>query len=241
MKKVIVISLVALLLNSACVFAQAPYAETKKDFSSAYDSYVRRTMEKIPDIPGIAIVVIKDDKPVFVRAYGLADKEAGTEADVNTLFYIASSTKSFTALAAALLDREGKIKLGDPVTKYAAGINFKNPVREKITIRGKGKQRMMASSAERAKRPSQLSLPVADYVGTYSNEYFGTIEISSKGKELEVRMGNIKIIATAFTEKETIRVEMMPGSGEVIRFSKNSDETIGSLNYASATFIKISR
>jgi CubicO group peptidase (beta-lactamase class C family) len=79
--------------------------------------------------------VIKDDKPIFLRAYGMADKEAGIKADTDTLYYIASSTKSFTALAAAMLDQEGKIKFSDPVTKYTPGIRFKNDIPDKITIR----------------------------------------------------------------------------------------------------------
>ena len=37
-----------------------------------------------------------DDKPIFLRAYGMADKEASLKAETDTLFYIASSTKSFT-------------------------------------------------------------------------------------------------------------------------------------------------
>src|SRR5687767_4061376 len=135
MKKAIVISLVALLLNSASVFAQTLPAATGKEFTAAYDAQVGKTLATFPDLPGIAIVVIKDDKPIFLRAYGMADKEAGIKADADTLYYIASSTKSFTALAAAMLDQEGKIKFSDPVTKYTPGIRFKNAIPEKITIR----------------------------------------------------------------------------------------------------------
>lgn len=137
MKKAIVISLVALLLNSAgsFVFTQTLRPATEKDFSAAFDAQIRKTMETFPELPGIAIVVIKDDQPIFVRAYGMADKEAGIKADNDTLFYTGSSTKSFTALAAALLDQEGKIKLSDPVTKYTPGIHFKNEIPDKITIR----------------------------------------------------------------------------------------------------------
>lgn len=137
MKKAIVISLVALLLNSASVFvfAQADPRTAEKDFTAAYDAQIRKTLATFPDLPGIAIVVIKDDKPIFMRAYGMADKEAGIKADTDTLFYIASSTKSFTGLAAAMLDQEGKIKLSDPVTKYTPGIHFKNDIPDKITIR----------------------------------------------------------------------------------------------------------
>jgi len=136
MKKAIAISLVALLLNAAGVFcfAQTSSPPTEKDFIDTYDARIRQALTTFPDLPGIAIVVIKDDRPIFVRAYGMADKEAGIKADVDTLYYIASSTKSYTALAAAMLDKEGKIKLSDSVTKYTAGVRFKSEIPDKVTI-----------------------------------------------------------------------------------------------------------
>lgn len=136
MKKAIVISLVALLLNSASpfVFTQTLRPASERDFNAAYDAQIRKTMATFPDLPAIAIVVVKDNRPIFVRAYGMADKEAGIKADSDTLFYTGSSTKSFTALAAAILDQEGKIKLSDPVTKYTPGIRFKNEIPDKVTI-----------------------------------------------------------------------------------------------------------
>ena len=136
MKKAIVISLIALLLNSASpfVFAQTLRPASDKDFDTAFDAQIRKTMAMFPDLPGIAIVVVKDDRPIFVHAYGMADKEAGIKADTDTLFYTGSSTKSFTALAAAMLDQEGKIKLSDALTKYTPGIRFKNEIPDKITI-----------------------------------------------------------------------------------------------------------
>ena len=137
MKKAIIITLIALLLNSAGVFcfAQTLPPAAEKDFTAAYDAQIRKTLATFPDLPGIAIVVIKDDKPIFVRGYGMADKEAGIKADTDTLFYTGSSTKSFTALAAAMLDKEGKIKFSDPVTKYTPGVRFKSDIPDKITIR----------------------------------------------------------------------------------------------------------
>ncbi|HKG60212.1 MAG TPA: serine hydrolase domain-containing protein [Pyrinomonadaceae bacterium] len=136
MKKAIVIALVVLLLSSATpfLFAQTLRAASAKDFEAAYDAQVVKTMAMFPDLPGIAIVVIKDDRPIFVRAYGMADKESGIKADSDTLFYTGSSTKSFTALAAAMLDQEGKIKLSDALTKYTPGIHFKNELPDKLTI-----------------------------------------------------------------------------------------------------------
>lgn len=136
MRKAIAISLVALLAHFAgvSVFTQTPRPR-EKDFTAGYDQEIRKTLAAFPDLPGIAIVVIKDDKPIFVQAYGMADREAGIKADADTLYYIASSTKSFTALAAAMLDKEGKIRFSDPVTKYTPGIHFKNEIPDKITIR----------------------------------------------------------------------------------------------------------
>jgi CubicO group peptidase (beta-lactamase class C family) len=137
MKKAIVISLIALLLNSASIFAfaQTDSRPAENDFTKTYDAYVSKTLSTVPDLPGIAIVVIKDDRPIFLRAYGMADREAGIKADTDTLFYIASSTKSFTALSAAMLDREGKIKFAEAMTKYTPGIRFKSDIPDKITIR----------------------------------------------------------------------------------------------------------
>jgi len=79
MRKLIVISLVALLLNSAGVsaFPQTSRPADEKDFTAAYDAQIRKTMATFPDLPGIAIVVIKDDRRIFVRAFGMADKETG--------------------------------------------------------------------------------------------------------------------------------------------------------------------
>jgi len=135
MKNAIVVSLLVVFLSSTLSFTQDGTDGTRKDFNTALDTYIRATLDKLPEIPAIAVVVIKDDKPIFVRAYGIADKEAGIKADADTLFYIASSTKAYTALAASMLDREGKIKFGDPFNKYTAGIQFKDPIPDKVTIR----------------------------------------------------------------------------------------------------------
>jgi CubicO group peptidase (beta-lactamase class C family) len=105
-----------------------------KEFVSKFDAYIQLVAEKLPEVPAISVVVIKDDKPIFLKAYGWADKEAGVKADINTLFYISSTTKPFMALVAALLDKEGTVKLNEPLTKYSKGVSFKNTIPEKVTV-----------------------------------------------------------------------------------------------------------
>lgn len=135
MKRALTAAVIALFLNSITVSAQANAAPTEKEFASGFEATIRKTLETISDIPGIAFVVIKGNKPIFGRSFGLADKEAGLKADADTIWYMGSSTKSFTALVAAMIDKEGKIKLADPLTKYTAGIQFKTPLPDKITVR----------------------------------------------------------------------------------------------------------
>jgi CubicO group peptidase (beta-lactamase class C family) len=136
MKQILILTIVSLLVTPLAVCAQVTTSPiSEKEFVSELDAFVRRSMEAVPELPSVGIVVVKDDKPIFIRAYGLANKENGTKADANTLYYIASATKSYMALAAALLDREGKIKLSDPVTKYAPGVKFKNAIPDKVTVK----------------------------------------------------------------------------------------------------------
>ncbi len=124
MKKTLTVLVMVLLLSPVLTLSQSSPAPDAKQFADAFDAQIRKTLDRVPDIPGMAVVVIKDDRPIFTRAYGLADRETGKRADTDTLWYIASSNKAFTALAAAMLDKEGKIRFGDPVTKYTAGITF---------------------------------------------------------------------------------------------------------------------
>ena len=103
----------------------------------------------------------------------------------------------------------------------------------------KRKQQSHASAVERSKRRWTLSKPFADYSGKYANEMFGTMEIIARENALEVRLGNINTIATPFTQKDTIRVEMLPGgNGEVIGF-KEVDGKFVSLNYGGLTFTRV--
>jgi CubicO group peptidase (beta-lactamase class C family) len=134
MKSVILVLIVNLIFIPAGVLCQSDIKQPATDLSAELDSFIRHVMEAAPEIPSIAFVVIKDDKPIFIKAYGLANKETGTKATTETLYYQGSVTKSYTALAAAILDHEGKIKLNEPITKYAPGVTFKPPIPDKITV-----------------------------------------------------------------------------------------------------------
>ena len=78
-------------------------------------------------VPGVAIVVVKDDRVVL--ATGLGVKEVGKDARVgpDTRFAIGSNTKAFTAALAVLLASEGKLSLDDRLEDLLPGFQLQDP------------------------------------------------------------------------------------------------------------------
>lgn len=65
------------------------------------------------------VVLIADHgKPVFRRAYGLANREWNIPATLDTVFRIGSTTKTFTATAILQLAEKHALSLDDPIAKY---------------------------------------------------------------------------------------------------------------------------
>lgn len=101
--------------------AAAPAAAQSRSpdaFREAADAFIGETLEMMPAVPGLAITVVRGDSTIYRRGFGWADTEAGAPMTPETPLYIASNTKSFTALAAALLDARGDVDLDAPVTDY---------------------------------------------------------------------------------------------------------------------------
>src|SRR4030095_12526603 len=73
--------------------------------------------------------------PLLAKGYGWANKENNVRADENTLFYIASNTKAFMGLVAAMMDSEKKILLDSSFKKYFTALHFKNEISNKVSYR----------------------------------------------------------------------------------------------------------
>ena len=69
-------------------------------------------------ITGMVWGVVIDNKLAHVSSTGLRDRATNAPVTENTVFRIASMTKSFTALAILKLRDEGKLSLEDPVSKW---------------------------------------------------------------------------------------------------------------------------
>ncbi len=68
--------------------------------------------------PGCAVGVSLAGRPVYERAFGMAEIEHGIPNTPQTIFESGSVAKQFTAAAIVLLSLDGKLGLDDPVRKY---------------------------------------------------------------------------------------------------------------------------
>src|SRR5215208_7716167 len=106
------------LLLLTFLSAQSVYAQ--ETALQGFDDYVNKAL-KDWDVPGVAIAIIKNNKILLAKGYGV--KKNGDPAPVTekTIFAIGSASKAFTAASVAILVDEGKMKWDDAATKYLPG------------------------------------------------------------------------------------------------------------------------
>ncbi len=85
--------------------------------ADAVDTYLRTEMAN-QRIPGAAVAVLRDGKPISVRTLGVANIELNTPVTRDTVFKIGSVSKQFIATGIMLLVRDGKVRLDEPVKTY---------------------------------------------------------------------------------------------------------------------------
>ena len=124
------VTLGVLLVNAAAAAGQETGPATER-----LDPFFSSVFEAAP-VPGLAIAVVQGTEVVYLKGFGYADMEAARPFTPQTVAYIASSTKSFTGLAAALLDRQGVFELDAPLSRYLPHVELAEGLdASRITIR----------------------------------------------------------------------------------------------------------
>ena len=130
------LAVIALMLGCA----GAPYASTGSTAStpstaSALDSTLSQLFA-LDLAPGMSVAVVRDTQVIYAKGFGWADVEARRPVTPQTIFYIASTTKSFTGLAAVLLDEQGRLDLDAPLSRYLPTARLQAPLNpDSITLR----------------------------------------------------------------------------------------------------------
>src|SRR6266540_194275 len=123
----------ALLLSLGLAPAEAQQRPSRplQDF----DAYVAKAVTDWR-VPGLAIVVVKDDSVLFIKGYGVRELGKPDPVTVHTRFGNMSTTKAFTAMLVAMLADSGLVSFDDPVTKYEPEVQFADPyVTREIRVR----------------------------------------------------------------------------------------------------------
>jgi CubicO group peptidase (beta-lactamase class C family) len=105
-------NLIALLLVT---LAAAPAAA--QDRLAEADAYVKAEMAR-QQIPGLAVAIVRDGRPVKMEGYGFANVEHDVPVTPDTIFQSGSVGKQFTAAAVMLQVEDGTLALDDPLTTF---------------------------------------------------------------------------------------------------------------------------
>ncbi|MDP1835744.1 MAG: serine hydrolase domain-containing protein [Chlamydiales bacterium] len=79
-----------------------------------FEDYIVNSME-FWEVPGASIAVVKDNEIILAKGFGHTTLEKRNEVNADTLFQIASLTKSFTSVAAGIFSEQQQISLDSTV------------------------------------------------------------------------------------------------------------------------------
>src|SRR5271156_4653006 len=107
--RLVFVTLILRMFFSAVALAQDVPAPKVDQIFSAYNK---------PGSPGCSLGVIRDGEFVYRKAYGLASLELAVPLSSQSVFYMASVAKQFTAASVVLAAERGFLSLDDDVRKY---------------------------------------------------------------------------------------------------------------------------
>lgn len=126
------ISTILFLFTTLPAFAQKPVSARQ---IQEFDSYIEAARQQW-NVPGMAITVVKDNKVIFRKGYGVRESGKPEAVDTQTLFACASTTKAMTVTLLGMLVDEGKLRWNDPVSKYLPELQLYDPyVTRELRIR----------------------------------------------------------------------------------------------------------
>ena len=122
--------LAAAMAATLC-FAPQAFAEVPADL----DARIEAAM-KAHGLPGLAISIVEDGKPVLAKGYGVRKLGSGERVDADTIFPTGSTGKAVTAAAVAVLVDDGKVKWDDKVIDHIPWFRMHDPwVTNEMTVR----------------------------------------------------------------------------------------------------------
>ena len=118
----------AILVLASCAMAcspRKPAAPSSVETIEELEHYVDSIIDS-GDPPGISVVVVRQDGPIYARGFGWADEPRRRPATPETVYQWWSITKILTAVAVLQLVERGDVELDAPVKRYLDFFEPKN-------------------------------------------------------------------------------------------------------------------
>jgi CubicO group peptidase (beta-lactamase class C family) len=114
---------VALALAAVLVaFSAQPAPSQDADANVAlFERYVEALRRNV-HVPGLSGVILRDGRPVWQRGFNFADAEGKVPATADTLYDIASLTKTFASTLLLQCVERGTLSLDEPIARYSSAI-----------------------------------------------------------------------------------------------------------------------
>jgi CubicO group peptidase (beta-lactamase class C family) len=116
MKKLLSIACVIVCLCHVAAWAQ--YTEQESQAIARFERELKTDVANDALDGSISAVIIKNDKVIWAKAFGYANRDTKLPADTGTIYRIASITKTFTATLMMMLVEDKVIGLDEPAEKY---------------------------------------------------------------------------------------------------------------------------
>ena len=193
--------------------------------------------------PGLVFGVVIDGELALVKGFGVRERDSNSPVTPDTVFRIASMTKSFTALAVLKLRDEGRLSLADPASKWIPELaRLDYPTRDTAPIRvwqllthGAGfpednpwGDRQLATSDDTLKRWLEKGLPFSTPPNTayeYSNYGFalaGRIVAKASGMPYREYVEK-KILAPLGMKASTLEPDAVPAGVRATGYRRSGD------------------
>ena len=102
---------------TSILFFFITYIGFSQSYQSKIDAVVSSTYSSKE--PGISVLVAKDRKAIYSKAFGKSNLELNTPLETNSVFQIGSITKQFTAISILMLEEQGKL-IKDRMAEFEA-------------------------------------------------------------------------------------------------------------------------
>ncbi len=99
-------------LSATASFAQQDVSDLQRKVDQVFAAYDK------PGSPGCALGVVRDGEFIYKKGYGTASLELGVPITSQSVFYMGSVSKQFTAASVVLAAEQGFLSLDDDIRKF---------------------------------------------------------------------------------------------------------------------------